>query len=123
MFKSLIRIFCSHHWRVSVLIAFYLSVSLGCTSAEQKNQWSYACPDGYQFTAIYARDGNSVLVEPVKVEAGMENDAESFKLELERSASGSRYSDGEIVLWSKGVEALIEVDGEILHSDCQGDSQ
>lgn len=35
-----------------------------------------------------------------------------------RSASGTRYEEGDVMFWSRGEEAMLEVDG-VRYSDCQ----
>jgi len=39
-------------------------------------------------------------------------------LERVLSASGAKYGDGSTVYWSKGDEAFIEIDGEIVYREC-----
>ena len=86
----------------------------GCiTSDEQENRWAYTCPDGYAFTATFARDGESVSFEDA---------TQDSKLDKEQTASGARYGDGNIVFWSKGVMARVEIGEDVVHQDCQGDA-
>jgi membrane-bound inhibitor of C-type lysozyme len=99
---------------------FFLSVPCalvlaGCiSSAEQANRWIFTCPDGYEFAAVFATGGGTVVVQ----------DAErKLKLKAERSASGARYTDGDTVFWNKGVMARLETgeaDTRVVHQNCQG---
>ena len=87
----------------------------GCiTSADQKNRWAFSCPDGYQFTAVYAPGGGSVVIE---------DGVGKLKLNRERSASGALYTDGTALFWSKGIMARVETgraSDTVVHQDCQG---
>jgi membrane-bound inhibitor of C-type lysozyme len=92
---------------------FVLCNLTGCiTSDEQENRWAYTCPDGYAFTATFARDSESV---------SFENATQKSKLDKEQTASGARYGDGNIVFWNKGVMARVEIGEDVVHQDCQGD--
>ena len=97
-----------------LVAAVFLFAITGCvTSAEQKNKWVFTCPDGYEFTAIYSQDNESVTLE---------DETQKLKLNIERSASGARYTDGTAVFWNKGVMARVELAEGVLHEECQGDS-
>jgi membrane-bound inhibitor of C-type lysozyme len=94
--------------------AVFLFAITGCvTSAEQKNKWVYTCPDGYEFTAVFSQDSESVTLE---------DETQKLKLNIERSASGARYTDGTAEFWNKGVMARVELVEGVLHEECQGDS-
>ena len=97
-----------------LVAAVFLLAITGCvTSAEQKNKWVYTCPDGYEFTAVFSQDNESVTLE---------DETQKLKLNIERSASGARYTDGTTVFWTKGVMARVELAEGVLHEECQGDS-
>jgi membrane-bound inhibitor of C-type lysozyme len=84
----------------------------GCiTTPDAENRWGYTCTDGYEFTASYARNDRSVVLKDADQE---------FKLKNLEAASGARYSDGSMDLWTKGALAFIKVDGEMVHPDCTG---
>jgi membrane-bound inhibitor of C-type lysozyme len=86
----------------------------GCiTHPDAKQRLAYVCPDGYQFTVVYSGSRGSVRFE----------DAQR-KLNLDRveAASGERYTDGNFVFWSRGLEALIQENDKTLHKDCTGDN-
>jgi membrane-bound inhibitor of C-type lysozyme len=107
---------CSAACRPVLLLtaAVFLLAITGCvTSAEQKNKWLYTCPDGYKFTAIFSQDSESVTLE---------DGAQKLQLNIERSASGARYTDGTTVFWNKGIMARVELTEGVLHEECQGDS-
>ncbi len=94
--------------------AVFLFAITGCvTSAEQKNEWVFTCPDGYEFTAVFSQDSEAVTLE---------DKTQKLKLNIERSASGARYTDGTTIFWNKGVMARIESGEGVIHQDCQGDS-
>jgi membrane-bound inhibitor of C-type lysozyme len=103
------------HMPVFLLAAAVLLFAItGCvTSAEQKNKWVYTCPDGYEFTAVFSQDSESVTLE---------DETQKLKLKIEPSASGARYTDGTAVFWNKGVMARVELAEGVLHEECQGNS-
>jgi membrane-bound inhibitor of C-type lysozyme len=97
-----------------LITVFALFAVAGCiSSADQKNKWAFTCPDGYKFTAVFSRGGESVTLE---------DESQKLKLDIERSASGARYTDGTTIFWNKGVMARIESGEGVIHQDCQGDS-
>ena len=87
----------------------------GCvTTADQENRWVFTCPDGYEFTAEYSAGGGSVILQ---------DENRQLELNIERSASGALYTDGDTVFWNKGVMARVEsgeADNRVVHQDCQG---
>ena len=85
----------------------------GCVTApDAERRWQYVCPDGYEFVVDIAGNGNSLVFTDAEQE---------LKLELKETASGTRFTDGSFVYWSKGQLALIRRDGETLHENCMGD--
>ncbi len=72
--------------------------------------FEFVCPDGARLKVIYHENGERATLF-----------FEDRKIELDRaiSGSGARYSDGHVVFWNKGDEALIEIDGEIIHQECK----
>lgn len=65
--------------------------------------------DGYEFVAR-VEDEHVWLFLPGK----------TVRVPQVPSASGARYSDGRVVFWSKGEQALLEV-GEVSHRGCRND--
>jgi membrane-bound inhibitor of C-type lysozyme len=105
-----IKLFQIVSFRVLALVV--LTGLAGCiTTADAENRWGYVCTDGYEFTATYARNDKSVVLKDANQE---------FKLKSLEPASGGRYSDGSMDLWTKGALAFIKIDGEMLHPDCTG---
>lgn len=99
---------------VFLTAALMLFTVAGCiSSAEQKDRWSFTCPDGYEFEAVFSVDGTSVTLE---------DESQKLDLDREQSASGARYTNGTAVFWSKGVMARVDYGEGLLHQDCQGDS-
>jgi membrane-bound inhibitor of C-type lysozyme len=99
--------------RAALLPALMLIVGLvGCiTTPDMENRWGYVCTDGYDFTATYARNDMSVVLKDADQE---------LKLKSLEAASGARFSDGSIDLWTKSALAFIKLDGEMVHPDCTG---
>jgi len=106
-------VFFRRHLTGVYLIATLTSFTLaGCiSSAEQKDRWTFTCPDGYEFVAVYSVDGTSVTLE---------DESRKLNLDIEQSASGARYTNGTAVFWSKGVMARVDYGEGLLHQDCQG---
>lgn len=67
----------------------------------------YQCSDDRSFQAEYGLEM-----------ATLELEGERVMLPQIPAASGARYSDGEITLFTRGNEAFIEVGGEIVYQDC-----
>ncbi|MDH3915303.1 MAG: MliC family protein [Chromatiales bacterium] len=77
------------------------SDSAATRSAEIWNTTAvYECADGASFLVEYAEDG-ARLVLPTR----------TVLLPLVTSASGGKYQGDNILIWSKGEEATIEIDG------------
>jgi membrane-bound inhibitor of C-type lysozyme len=117
----------SASFRPSVL--FLLPIAMlalsGCLTTDvMENRWAFSCQDGFAFTAVYARDGDHVVLEYLLEDGEQAEEDQQQKLKLKRSeaASGTRYTDENVVFWSKGSLAMIELDGEPWHKDCQGDN-
>ena len=103
--------------RVFILLTSIAAAGLaGCiVHSDQQRVYAYTCTDGYQFTAAYSRDEESVLFTDAEREV---------RLKQIRSASGTRYTDGEeFVLVTKGLMAFIRQEGEVIHAECMGDNE
>jgi len=62
----------------------------------------FACRDGPRFTlTVVAADAVSVALPGGQVQ----------RLTRDRTASGTRYTDGRVTVWTKGREASLELDG------------
>jgi membrane-bound inhibitor of C-type lysozyme len=97
-----------------LLATIFIFVLTGCiTSPEQKDKWVFTCPDGYEFTAVFSQDNEFVTLE---------DETLKLKLDIERSASGVKYTNGTTVFWNKGVMARVDYGDGVLHQECQGDS-
>lgn len=90
----------------SLTLLTLLTLSL---PAAAQQRYRYECEGGKTFEAEY-------LSEQVRLTlAGQE-----ITLPQVRSASGTRYSDGQTALFTKGSDAFIEVDGIRTYSACLG---
>ncbi len=85
----------------------------GCTGVEMVGPpegrapatYVFECDDGYQF--------------PVRIEgdkAWLFLPGKTVSLPQVSAGSGAKYSDGDMVFWSKGDEALLEAAGDIRHN-------
>lgn len=70
----------------------------------------YQCEDGGIFQVEFAPRGESVLlILPGK----------RLHLPAAPAASGAKYSDGQNTFWTKGDEAILELDGKIRYRGCR----
>jgi membrane-bound inhibitor of C-type lysozyme len=69
----------------------------------------YRCADKQEFAVTYQQQGKRALLE-----AG----GWSHLLPLAPSASGAKYSDGKITLWTKGSGASVEESGRTTYREC-----
>jgi membrane-bound inhibitor of C-type lysozyme len=70
----------------------------------------FDCPGGETITAQFIGTEEAVVTLP---------DQAPMTLPATEAASGARYSDGTTTFWNKGDEALVEVDDEVVLSECQ----
>ena len=71
---------------------------------------AFQCPGDRQFIAVFEPDLDSVVISL---------GGERTRLPQVPAASGARYSDGRMIFWNKGDEALLEHPGEAWR-DCVG---
>ena len=84
---------------VRLLLVFVMSLSLSAET-KVKSIFVYNCSDNYKFVAEIQKD-----------EAWLFLPSKTVKAKRDKSASGEKYSIGNIVYWSKGYEATLD-DGE-----------
>ncbi len=61
----------------------------------------------------------TVVQDNVRQEVSMILDGTPLTLKQQIAASGTRYSDGNYVFWSKGDEAFIERNDKVIINDCR----
>ena len=94
---------------VSFLLASCL-VIVGCKKGGLQT-FVYACAD-----SVEARVTNlDAKARSIRLEVG----SRRWTLELDTSASGAKYTDGDVTFWSKGKLATIEQGGQPLCRDCR----
>ena len=69
----------------------------------------YRCADKQEFGVTFQQPGKRALLE-----AG----GWSHLLPSVASASGARYSDGKVTLWTKGSAATVEENGRTTYREC-----
>lgn len=84
-----------------------------CSSIPEQPSQRWSCSDGAVAQVRYSDAGGTLALSLGD---------ETLILKRARSASGARYSDGRTIFWSKGTEAFIERDGEIVHRGCRLES-
>jgi membrane-bound inhibitor of C-type lysozyme len=83
----------------------------GCAALERAPQpVYYACDAGKGFRVTYHPSGDTALIEINQMR---------FALRRETSASGARYSCDVLTLWTKGREAMLEMEGARAYSNCR----
>lgn len=73
----------------------------------------FECPGGEIITAEFVGTEAAVVTLP---------DQDPITLAATEAASGARYSDGTTTFWNKGDEALVEVNDELVLSECVAQS-
>jgi membrane-bound inhibitor of C-type lysozyme len=73
--------------------------------------YRYQCSGGQSFDVEYSLELATVILE-----------SETLRLAQTLSASGARYSDGTVTLYTKGEEAFIELGDQIIYEDCVGET-
>ncbi len=103
--------FASRAVKGVILSAIFSGILAGCiTLPEMKNRWSFVCPDGYRFEAVYNRKKTSVVIS---------YDDQSAKLRLQDgidSDTQPRYANDDIEFMPLGVLADL-----VLGPDAQSD--
>lgn len=95
-------------WR-SVGVALSLLLAMPLSAQAQARLVEYECEAGRSFQVEYAGDTAQLM-----------RGADSVTLPSVVSASGARYSNGEITLFTKGNQAFIEENGEQTYRNCVG---
>lgn len=86
--------------------------------AQQNRPVRYRCPSGEEFTVTYRGDGNSpAAMRNARAVIEMAGKARLTLPQVE-AASGTRFSDGYTVLWTKGGEVLLQ-SGTVNVSGCR----
>jgi membrane-bound inhibitor of C-type lysozyme len=86
-------------------------VGCGVTPDDESVQSeSWICSDGSVFETRYDKDRDTMALS---------FGGETLILQRERAASGTKYSNGRTTFWSKGDEAFIERDGQIVNRQCR----
>lgn len=110
-------------WKTGAIVAGLASLALvGCTTSPDaepeamepemdttSTTATFQCPGGETIDAEFVGTEEVVVTLP---------DQEAMTLPQVESASGARYSDGTTTFWNKGDEAMVEVDGEVVLSEC-----
>ena len=96
---------------VTIALAAAVLLTAGCPSGHDTHREPllYDCEDDKQFGVIFDSDRETVDVVL---------DKEDLLLARVMSASGTRYTDGRVTLFTKGHEARIEIDGVSAYEGC-----
>jgi membrane-bound inhibitor of C-type lysozyme len=97
-------------WLALALFVLMLTVVLGCSSSKAiKSGIIYTCDEGKVFVVEF--------YENVDI-AFLTISGKRFYLHRIRSASGTKYSDGNTTLWIKGQYSFVEVDDQTEFKNC-----
>lgn len=92
-------------------LALALAVTAGDAFAEAEEKLvTYRCADDKEILVRFDAQGQS---------ASLKLKGKTRRLALVPAASGAKYTDGTVVLWTKGREAFVERDGRMLYADCK----
>ncbi|AHG22396.1 lipoprotein [Chania multitudinisentens RB-25] len=93
-----------------VLMSAIILLSAGCSHMmQQKNQTlHYQCGTTPLTVTLNAKTSTASFLM----------DGEQLQLKQVAAASGTRYSDGKYVFWSKGQSAWVERHDRVIMSDC-----
>ncbi|MCP8899583.1 MliC family protein [Gilvimarinus xylanilyticus] len=86
------------------------------------SQINYQCADGETFIIFrgeYRASDMRVKLEENEIWLSNTQTRTAHRMKRVSSASGEKYSDGEITFWSKGDEALVQEGEKILYRGCQ----
>jgi membrane-bound inhibitor of C-type lysozyme len=102
--------------RVASFIVGLIGLAMvGCTgnneSQAEGNLVTFSCPGGETIEAVFSGDSTGEVTVTLP-------DQEAMVLPQVEAASGAKYSDGTTTFWSKGDEALVEVNGEMMLQNC-----
>lgn len=84
-------------------------VFIGCEEEQETTDYQYVCSAGKRIYVSVSEDGERARVR---------YRGDTFKLKNVPSASGVKYSDGKVDFWSKGTEAFLQIDGEVVCDGC-----
>jgi membrane-bound inhibitor of C-type lysozyme len=110
----------------SAAAAFGLTVltTIGCVGvlaevsrsnqAKSSKDVFFSCDQDVRFEGTFVNEGEAKKLIVIFPEA-----AQPLTLPLVPAASGSRYDDGDLMIWIKGKEALVERGGKSLYTGCK----
>ena len=87
-----------------------LSVLAACERMPMGKAHVFKCSEGVVVRVAFSESDET---------ATMRLAGKTYRLKLIPSGSGAKYSDGKVVFWNKGDEALILIDGELVHDGCR----
>jgi len=90
------------------LLPMVMAIASLPASAEQQQAVRYQCSNGKSFEAQY-------LPETAQLKLGED---ENLTLKQTPAASGVRYTDDRTTLFTKGNEAFIEVENQVVFAGC-----
>lgn len=104
--------------RAALLASVLLSACAG--QADEPERAADFHPDSRPLakTLVYECTGIEFISRLGPGEMALWLDERYLVLSQVRAASGTRYEEGEVMFWSKGDEAMLEVDG-VRYSDCR----
>ena len=118
------RLFSTHRWTAGWIVGLCVAGLLraqepavrtgsGAQQAMEWKQFDYTCEGGAKLTAYLHNDTVKILFNN-----------HAYRMQQVVAASGTRYSDGRVVWWSKGNGGFLQHDspdgnGEMIVKDCQ----
>lgn len=95
------------------------------TSEAEFQSMSYTCDGGETFTVFrgeYRGGDMRVKLEADEIWMSDAQTRTAYRMQRVRSASGEKYSDGDISFWTKGAEAMVQKGDNVLYKACLANS-
>jgi membrane-bound inhibitor of C-type lysozyme len=96
--------------RIAPALAVGCALIVGCERAPAGKTHVFKCSEGVIVRITFSEKDDR---------ATMRLAGKTYRLKRVSSGSGAKYSDGKVVFWNKGDEAVIEFNGEMMHDGCR----
>ena len=93
------------------VLSFYSIDAFASPSNHRNTQ--YRCDNGNRLEVVYTTAVDGILT------AMLSMDGQQYLMKQERTASGVRYVADGLAWWSKGEKGFLQLNGRVIHSNCQ----
>ena len=95
---------------IVLAVGFACAALISCERVPVGNVHIFKCSDGVIVRVVISHTDETATVRLT---------GKTYRLKLVPSGSGAKYTDGKVVFWDKGNEAVIYIDGELVHDGCR----